>query len=53
MKVEEWVILQLHKECSMFLTARLTKKLTQQYIGSFRIVKKVGRLAYKLDIPPD
>ena len=31
----------------------ITKKLTQQYVGPFRIVEKVGRFAYRLDILPD
>lgn len=53
MKVGEWTMLRLHKEYSISLTARLTKKLTQQYVGPFHIVKKVGRLAYKLNISPD
>lgn len=51
MKIGEWVILWLHKRYSIPTTARITKKLTQQYIGLFQIVKKVGCLAYKLDIP--
>lgn len=33
--------------------AGVTKKLTQQYVGPFCIVEKVGCLAYRLDIPSD
>ena len=29
----------------------MTRKLTQQYVGPFQISKRVGRLAYKLEIP--
>lgn len=43
-------MLQLHKGYSILATAGITKKLTQQYIGPFRIVEKVGYLAYRLDI---
>ncbi len=53
MKVEEWAMLWLHKGYSIPVTAGVTKKLTQQYVGPFRIVEKVGRLAYRLDVPPD
>ena len=53
MKVGEWALLWLHKGYSIPATAGVTKKLTQQYVGPFRIMKKVGRLAYKLDVPPD
>ena len=53
MKVGKWALLRLHKRYSIPATARVTKKLTQQYVGPFRIMEKVGRLAYRLDIPPD
>ena len=53
MKVGEWALLRLHKGYSILATARVTKKLTQQYVGPFRIMEKVGCLAYKLDVPPD
>ena len=44
-------MLQLHKGYSIPAIAGVTKKLTQQYVGPFRILEKVGRLAYKLNIP--
>ena len=53
MKVDEWALLRLHKGYSIPATARVTKKLTQQYVGPFRIMEKVGRLAYRLDVPPN
>lgn len=53
MKVGEWAMLRLHKGYSIPATAGVTKKLTQQYVSPFRIVEKVGRLAYRLDVPPD
>ena len=46
-------MLRLHKGYSFPSTAGVTKKLTQQYVGPFRIVEKVGRLAYRLDVLPD
>ncbi len=53
MKVGEWAMLRLHKGYSIPATAGFTKKLTQQYVDPFRIMEKVGRLAYRLDVPPD
>ena len=53
MKVGEWALLRLHKGYSISTTAGITKKLTQQYVGPFCIIEKVGHLAYKLDISPD
>lgn len=53
MRVGEWAMLQLHKEYSIPITAGVTKKLIQQYISPFRIIEKVGQLAYRLDVPPD
>lgn len=28
-----------------------SKKLSQQYVGPFRVVERIGRLAYRLDVP--
>ena len=53
MKVGKWAMLRLHKGYSIPVTAGVTKKLTQQYVSLFRIIEKVGRLAYKLDVSPD
>ena len=33
--------------------AVITKKLTEQYVDLFCIVKKLGRLAYRLNMPPN
>lgn len=52
MKVGEWAMLRLHKGYSIPSTLGVTKKLTQQYVGPFCISEKVGRLAYRLAIPP-
>lgn len=49
-KVRVQAILQLHKRYSILATARITKKLTQQYVGPFCTVQKVGCLAYRLDV---
>lgn len=36
----------------MTANAILSRKLGQQYAGLFTILERVGRLAYKLDLPP-
>lgn len=41
---------KLHRGYSIPASVDVTKKLTQQYIGPFQIVEKVGRLAYRLKI---
>lgn len=52
-KIGKWALLQLHKRYSIPAIAEVTKNLTQQYIGPFRIMEKVGWPAYKLNVPPD
>lgn len=51
MKVRDWVMLKLYKNYSILLPVRVTKKLSQQYVGPFLILKKIGCLAYKLKVP--
>ena len=41
-------MLKLHKGYLIPSSISVTKKLTQQYIGPFQIIEKVGWLAYKL-----
>ena len=53
MKVGDWAMLRLHKDYSISSSAKVTKKLTQQYVGPFQIKERVGRLAYRLEIPND
>lgn len=53
MKVGDWAMIKFHKGYSILLSVGVIKKLIQQYVGPFRIVKRVGRLAYKLDVSND
>ncbi len=53
MKIGDWAMLKLHKGYSIPSSVGITKKLTQQYVGPFRILEKIGRLTYKLDVPND
>jgi len=50
MRVGDYALLRLHRGYS--IPAITNKKLGQQYVGPFRIIDRIGQLAYKLDIPP-
>ena len=45
------VLLRLHEGYNIPANALITKKLGQQYAGPFKVLRKVGRLAYELNIP--
>ena len=45
------VLLRLHKGYNIPSSTILGRKLSQQYAGPFRIIEKIGSLAYKLDLP--
>ena len=53
MKVGDWAMLRLHKGYSIPFLAGVTKKLSKQYVGPFRIIERVGRLVYRLKISDD
>ena len=46
-------MLKLYKGYSISSSVGVTKKLTQKYVGLFQIIEKIGRLAYKLEVPSD
>ena len=50
-KEGDFVYLQLHKGYNIPANAAITHKLGQQYTGPFKILHKVGRLAYELELP--
>ena len=41
----------MHKGYDIPATTLLKKKLSQQYVGPFTVMEKIGRLAYRLNIP--
>ena len=53
MKVGDYALIRLHKGYSIpaIQAGSLSTKLARQYVGPFRVLAKVGRLAYRLDIP--
>lgn len=45
MKIGNWAMLRLHKSYLIPFLAGVTKKLTQPYVGPFRIKQRIRRLA--------
>lgn len=48
-KEGDWVHLRLHKGYKV--PAIKSKKTGQQFVGPFHVAKRIGRLAYQLDLP--
>ena len=52
-RVNDFAFIRLHKGYNIPANLGITKKLTQQYVGPFKILERVGRLAYRLDVFED
>ena len=50
MQINQWALLKLHKEYDILSTVILNSKLSQQYVESFKILKKIDNLVYRLKI---
>jgi hypothetical protein len=48
-EVGDYVNLRLHKGYKIPSVTNV--KLSQQYVGSFRVIERIGRLAYRLELP--
>ena len=51
LKEGDFAFLRLHHGYNIPANTTITRKLGQQYAGPFKVLRKVGRLAYKLDVP--
>ena len=49
-KIDDWVLLKLHKDYNISTTKILRKKLSQQYVESFKITEKIDNLIFRLTI---
>lgn len=49
--VGDFALLRLHKGYKIPSSAILGPKLSQQYAGPFKVLARIGNLAYRLDIP--
>ncbi len=53
LKVDEWALLRLHHEYFILESKNMIKKISTQYVESFKVVQRVKRLAYRLAISED
>jgi hypothetical protein len=50
LKVDEWIMLRLHHDYSISKSKNMTKKIFAQYVESFKIIQRIDRLIYRLNI---
>ena len=50
MKKNEYALIRLHHEYQISINDILNKKYDQQYVDFFKILKKIDRLTYRLDL---
>ena len=48
LKVKNWALIRFHKKYKISAIAVIERKLSQQYIDSFKIIKKIKNLTYEL-----
>jgi hypothetical protein len=50
--VGDWVWLRLHQRMVAAITDKSAGKLSPRFYGPFRVIEKIGSLAYHLELPP-
>ena len=50
MKIDDYAHIRLHHDYDISFTTILNKKLSQQYVSFFKILKKIKRLTYRLNL---
>ena len=50
MKADDQILIRLHRDYDIFFIAMLDKKLSQQFVELFKILKRIERLTYRLKL---
>lgn len=50
-QIGDWVFLKLHSYAQQTMARRTNKKLSAKYYGPYRVIQRLGKLAYKLELP--
>ena len=50
MKTDDYALIRLHHDYNISTIEILDKKLSQQYVDSFKIIEKIDNLAYRLKL---
>lgn len=50
LKIDEWALLRLHHDYFVSSFKNMTKKVFAQYVDSFKVLKRINRLIYRLNI---
>jgi hypothetical protein len=50
--VGDWVWMRLHLRLAASLTGGAARKLARKFYGPYKILERIGSLAYRLDLPP-